>query len=581
MRLHNLFRDMGLIIQRIEPGGRVSRDGRLQVADQIIEINRKNLVGLSFIKCQEILRDAITQSSLTQNGLLEFKIFRQANSLGTENKEQNHEKKEDQSSNKENVNLKSNFINLGALNTKKIGTKINVKLVKGPEGLGFKLSARDYCNPGEFSPIYIKNILPVGAALKDGRLQRGDRLLEVNSIDMTQKTLHEAVNILRDTNLGETVDLVVSRQVLENDANPDDENCSNKTAELDEPRLQSSFNTKDKNLNPKRLKFSFKIKVSSVSLGISVKGKTKRLEESENLVDLGIFVKAIIDGGAACIDGRIKLNDQIISINGCSLLGKSNDDAMNILKSAMQREIEPGIVEIAVSRKIDSEVKVVKRDESLSPVKNTLKQSNYANRNGTAGLEQFSCFNRDAPSRRSVSEKRMKAGDITNGYATFGKHIRNQSLNDYNTKRSNTFQIKQNQNSSTQTLGRPAKLANMGHNEYLVPQNVKSASMESIPISQYNNKKFNQNKILNNIKLDDLNPSDLSISHIGDTDMDNSSMNRLNPKNRSFLKAIDKSRDKLGNFLIYFLNNFYIFIRKYILYIYNYYLSLIITDCKY
>ena len=48
----------------------------------------------------------------------------------------------------------------------------------GPEGLGFSVTTRD--NPaGGNAPIYIKNILPKGAAVKDGRLKSGDRLLEV------------------------------------------------------------------------------------------------------------------------------------------------------------------------------------------------------------------------------------------------------------------------------------------------------------------------------------------------------------------------------------------------------------------
>ena len=103
---------------------------------------------------------------------------------------------------------------MSALNTKKMGKLITIQLVKGPQGLGFKLAARDNCASGEYSPIYIKNILPKGAAITDGRLQRGDRLLEVDKMDMTKMTLHEAVNILRNTKLGACVELVVSRQIL-------------------------------------------------------------------------------------------------------------------------------------------------------------------------------------------------------------------------------------------------------------------------------------------------------------------------------------------------------------------------------
>ena len=103
---------------------------------------------------------------------------------------------------------------MSALNTKKLGKKITVQLIKGPQGLGFKLAARDNCSQGEFSPIYIKNILPRGAAIADGRLERGDRLLEVNCQEMTKRTLHEAVHLLRNTKLGSSVEIVVSRQMM-------------------------------------------------------------------------------------------------------------------------------------------------------------------------------------------------------------------------------------------------------------------------------------------------------------------------------------------------------------------------------
>lgn len=50
----------------------------------------------------------------------------------------------------------------------------------GPEGLGFSITSRDVPLGGS-APIYVKNILPRGAAIQDGRLKAGDRLLEVSA----------------------------------------------------------------------------------------------------------------------------------------------------------------------------------------------------------------------------------------------------------------------------------------------------------------------------------------------------------------------------------------------------------------
>lgn len=55
---------------------------------------------------------------------------------------------------------------------------IPVNICLGPEGLGFTVVTRDSSVHGP-GPILVKNILPRGAAVKDGRLQSGDRILEV------------------------------------------------------------------------------------------------------------------------------------------------------------------------------------------------------------------------------------------------------------------------------------------------------------------------------------------------------------------------------------------------------------------
>lgn len=110
-------------------------------------------------------------------------------------------------------------------NTRKIGTEISIQLTKGKDGLGFSVTTRD--NPGGGrSPIYVKNILPRGAAITDGRLQKGDRLLRVNGIDMTEKSQEEAVSLLKQVRLGSQVDIVVSRQVPVSSTSSDNQQFS-------------------------------------------------------------------------------------------------------------------------------------------------------------------------------------------------------------------------------------------------------------------------------------------------------------------------------------------------------------------
>ncbi|XP_076732646.1 par-3 family cell polarity regulator alpha, b isoform X7 [Maylandia zebra] len=95
--------------------------------------------------------------------------------------------------------------------TKKVGRRLSIQLKKGPEGLGFSITSRDVPIGGS-APIYVKNILPRGAAIQDGRLKAGDRLLEVNGVDLNGRTQEEVVSLLRATPMGGAVGLLVLRQ---------------------------------------------------------------------------------------------------------------------------------------------------------------------------------------------------------------------------------------------------------------------------------------------------------------------------------------------------------------------------------
>jgi len=86
---------------------------------------------------------------------------------------------------------------------------------------------------------------------------------------------------------------------------------------------------------------------------VSVKGKTTAAPNG--IVDLGIFVKSVINGGAASRDGRLRTNDQLIDINGASLLGTSNSDAMETLRRGMHQEgPTPGVITLTVARRVSS-----------------------------------------------------------------------------------------------------------------------------------------------------------------------------------------------------------------------------------
>nr|XP_039262125.1 partitioning defective 3 homolog isoform X9 [Styela clava] len=219
-------------------------------------------------------------------------------------------------------------------NTRKIGNMLEISLRKGEQGLGFSITTRD-TSIGDAGPIYIKNILPKGAAIQDGRLHAGDRLLKVNDIDMTGYTQESAVSILRCIEVGSTVTLLVSRHV--------------NTL----PRKMKDDPDADKVLNDDSHREYFKFEIAlndtgSAGLGISLKGnqskKTKR--------DLGIFVKSVFHGGAAYQDGRLQPNDQLVSVNGQSLIGMTNHEAIDTLRTSMSTVGNVrGMIQMVIARR--------------------------------------------------------------------------------------------------------------------------------------------------------------------------------------------------------------------------------------
>ncbi|KAH0621669.1 hypothetical protein JD844_023225, partial [Phrynosoma platyrhinos] len=93
----------------------------------------------------------------------------------------------------------------------------------------------------------------------------------------------------------------------------------------------------------------------SAGLGVSLKGNKSR----ETGADLGIFIKSIIHGGAAYKDGRLRKNDQLIAVNGESLLGKSNHEAMETLRRSMSMEGNiRGMIQLVVLRRLDRQTEV-------------------------------------------------------------------------------------------------------------------------------------------------------------------------------------------------------------------------------
>ncbi|XP_023240115.1 partitioning defective 3 homolog [Centruroides sculpturatus] len=351
------FRDKGLIIQGIEKGGRIYHDGRISVGDCIMEINGHRLCEVSFQTAQEIFKKALDANEIKLSLLKGLSHFPSNVSkklpppvypkpiLQTTNNNLKEQKDENlPSSTKSHIHS----VNTLTSNTRKIGKKIHIQLKKGCYGLGFSVTTRD--NPaGKNCPIYIKNILPKGSAIEDGKLKPGDRLLEVNGLEVTGKSQDEVVTMLRSIPQDEIANLLISRQI--SDATSPSPNL---------PRKLPTENTGEEEyglLSKHREIITLEIPLNdtgSAGLGVSVKGKTSTI--NGHSTDLGIFVKSVIHGGAASKDGRLQSNDQLININGISLLKMTNTQAMETLRRAMTQgdAPNPNAILLTIARRISS-----------------------------------------------------------------------------------------------------------------------------------------------------------------------------------------------------------------------------------
>ncbi|XP_050715946.1 partitioning defective 3 homolog isoform X5 [Eriocheir sinensis] len=372
-------RDQGLLVEGVEPAGRIARDGRIQVHDRIIEINGRSLSNITFQNAQEIFKDAMQSPELRllvvkgsvgnhqrQGSCTELVEGEERTVGGAKVASVTATRKVGGAS----LSSRTQAVILQS-NTRKLGRRVTVHLTKGPHGLGFSITTRDNPAGGE-APIYIKNILPKGAAIEDGTLRIGDRLLEVNGVAVTGNSQSEVAGLLRQIPIGGTATLIVSRQDQRGSEGASiDSTADEKPSSPLLPRqLPLEKSPEDSLQFPWKHKeiLVFEIPVHDserAGLGVSVKGKTT--SGPNGAVDLGIFVKNVIHGGAASRDGRLLQNDQLVNINGLSLLGKPNSEAMKTLRTAMHQEVgapesarvpflmgpTPGMISLTVARRTD------------------------------------------------------------------------------------------------------------------------------------------------------------------------------------------------------------------------------------
>ncbi|XP_074754332.1 protein scribble homolog isoform X8 [Athene noctua] len=354
--------DTGIFISRIAEGGAAHRDGILHVGDRVISINGVDMTEARHDQAVALL----TASSPTIVLLVEragAEQLGEGDAPGAPRLRMHSPPpppSHGQSPPEETPALQRNHLSKGLEDQYPI-EEIHLVKAGGPLGLSIVGGSDHSSHPfGIHEPgVFISKVIPRGLASRSG-LRVGDRILEVNSIDLRHATHQEAVNAL----LSNSQELTM---LVRRDPPP--------------PGMQEICIEK----------------APGEKLGISIRGGAKgHAGNPFDPTDEGIFISKVSSSGAAARDGRLKVGLRILEVNHQSLLGMTHTEAVQILrgvgdallvlvcdgfdpKAAAAIEMSPGIIAnpfaTGIGRKNSLE-SISSIDRDLSPEELEILQKN-------------------------------------------------------------------------------------------------------------------------------------------------------------------------------------------------------------
>ncbi|XP_016336439.1 protein scribble homolog isoform X9 [Sinocyclocheilus anshuiensis] len=287
--------DTGIFISRIAEGGAAHRDNILHVGDRVISINGVDMTEARHDQAVALL----TGTSPTITLLVERD---QASAGGASPRTRPHSppppEPSDSPEQEEGDEHLGNHLNCPMEDEYPIE---EVTLIKagGPLGLSIVGGSDHASHPfGINEPgVFISKVIPNGLASQSG-LRVGDRILEVNTIDLRHATHQEAVRAL----LSNKQEI---RMLVRRDPSP--------------PGMQEIVIHKQ----------------PGEKLGISIRGGAKgHAGNPFDPTDEGIFISKVSSSGAAARDGRLRLGMRILEVGNNSLLGMTHTEAVRVLRAS-------------------------------------------------------------------------------------------------------------------------------------------------------------------------------------------------------------------------------------------------------
>uniref|UniRef100_A0A672J1A4 PDZ domain-containing protein n=1 Tax=Salarias fasciatus TaxID=181472 RepID=A0A672J1A4_SALFA len=285
--------DTGIYISRIADGGAAHRDSTLRVGDRVISINGVDMTEARHDQAVALLTGTsptialLVERDPNAPGGSPGQSRARAHSPPPPEPSDSPDQDEDGLSLHGNHRLEDEYP-IEEVTLMKSGGPLGLSIVGGSDHASHPFGINE---PG----VFISKVIPHGLACQSG-LRVGDRILEVNAIDLRHATHQEAVRALLANK--QEIRMLVRRDPPAGDARNHDPEAAGRKA-----RHQHSWRAKGHAGNP------------------------------FDPTDEGIFISKVSSSGAAARDGRLQVGMRILEVNNHSLLGMTHTEAVRVLRA--------------------------------------------------------------------------------------------------------------------------------------------------------------------------------------------------------------------------------------------------------
>ncbi|XP_071190554.1 multiple PDZ domain protein-like isoform X7 [Salvelinus alpinus] len=339
-------KNTGVIVKTILPGGIADQDGRLHSGDHILTIGDTDLYGMGSEQVAQVLRQCGNRVKLVITRGPPEETSTVPMPLPTVTEQQGYEEEEAES--------------------------FDVGLTKNAQGLGITIAGYVGDKNSEPSGIFVKSITKDSAVEQDGRIHVGDQIIAVDGMNIQGYTNQQAVEVLRHT--GQTVHLKLVRSgfrpedippavvpsvivlpptpggrdptlertdVVDTTAQGEKQyQALSGESDVSTVKDQLTKNTRDeaKLTEDEELEL---MKKWQETLGPSNKVEIAQVEKFSESSGLGIsleannghhYIRSVLPEGPVGRCGKLISGDELLEVNGISLIGETHKEVVRILK---------------------------------------------------------------------------------------------------------------------------------------------------------------------------------------------------------------------------------------------------------